>query len=125
MDPPGGLGAEDPYDPTYKVPCTDEQSLCWVNPQPKSEFCSLNPESFLICTITYRGLNNYLYYFGVPYYNYSIAGPKPYFILTPILYGKTQGRNTFAVVLPGRCAFLMASSSGGPVWPGGHYLDPE
>ena len=24
----------------------------------------------------YRGLNNYLYYCGVPYYTYSIVGPK-------------------------------------------------
>ena len=27
----------------------------------------------------YRGLNNYLYYFGGPYYNCSIVGPKTLF----------------------------------------------
>ena len=27
----------------------------------------------------YRGLNNYHYYFGVPYYNYNIKGPKTLF----------------------------------------------
>ena len=28
--------------------------------------------------VQYRGLNNCPYYFGVPSYNYSIVGPKPY-----------------------------------------------
>ena len=29
----------------------------------------------------YRGLTNCLYYLGVPYYNYSIMGPKTLFYL--------------------------------------------
>ena len=32
-------------------------------------------------TFEYRGLNNYLYYFGVPYYKCSIATPKPYSVV--------------------------------------------
>ena len=33
-----------------------------------------------------RGLENYLYYFGVPYYNYGIMGPKTLFSLLRSLY---------------------------------------
>ena len=29
--------------------------------------------------VEYRAVNNYQYYFGVPYYKYSIMGPKTLF----------------------------------------------
>ena len=35
--------------------------------------------------VCYRGLNNYLYSFGVPYYIYSIMGPKTLHKKVPIL----------------------------------------
>ena len=36
--------------------------------------------------VEYRAVNNYQYYFGVPYYKYSIMGPKTLFqLLKPIL----------------------------------------
>ena len=37
--------------------------------------------------LLFRGLNNYLYYLGLPYYNYSYNGPKAIFLLLrPLSY---------------------------------------
>ena len=43
-----------------------------------------------ISRVEYRGLNSYLYYFGVPYYNYSLMGPNTLFeLLRPLYYCAT------------------------------------
>ena len=41
--------------------------------------------------VYYRGLNNYRYYFGVPYYTYSLMGPKTlFYVLRPLYCARSR-----------------------------------
>ena len=66
----------------FPKPSTPNGFMRWRVFMPLRPFSELGPSKI----VTDRGLNDHLYYFGVPYYSYSRIYPKTLFYLLRPLY---------------------------------------